>query len=146
MSAFEDEKIDRSIRQNIHSERAGRVVRQGLNSSAWKYLKVCILIALALFLRLCNSFEHFKGRIEKGAFSKSTCPQAPILRPSWKNFDTVHDEILSNDYLNKSVERLVNAVRIRTESFDNLGRVGDDRRWDVFFKFRKYLEETFPEV
>lgn len=52
----------------------------------------------------------------------------------------------SEDYLRKSVERMTGAVRVRTESFDDMGPVGEDPRWDVFGEFHEFLERTFPRV
>ncbi|KAJ8125395.1 hypothetical protein O1611_g8244 [Lasiodiplodia mahajangana] len=41
---------------------------------------------------------------------------------------------------------MAGAIRIKTESFDDMGAIGDDARWDVFFEFAAYLEKTFPLV
>ncbi|KAG8701015.1 hypothetical protein FRC11_012494, partial [Ceratobasidium sp. 423] len=46
----------------------------------------------------------------------------------------------------KAAELLGGAVRIPTESFDNMGNVGDDDHWVIFDKLHKYLEEKFPRV
>ncbi|KAG9104365.1 hypothetical protein FRC06_003171 [Ceratobasidium sp. 370] len=46
----------------------------------------------------------------------------------------------------KAAEWLGGAVRIPTESFDNMGPGGDDDHWLIFDKFHKYLEEQFPGV
>jgi Gly-Xaa carboxypeptidase len=52
----------------------------------------------------------------------------------------------SDTFLNKSVSRLSGAVRIPTESFDDMGPVGEDPRWNVFYPFHEYLAVTFPLV
>ena len=44
------------------------------------------------------------------------------------------------------MKRMQGAVRIPTESFDDMGPVGEDSRWDVFKEFHKYLVESFPLV
>lgn len=49
-------------------------------------------------------------------------------------------------FQNTSIERLAGAVQIDTQSFDDLGEVGEDKRWEVFFPFHDYLEKTFPLV
>lgn len=56
------------------------------------------------------------------------------------------DYFLSDAFRNKSIERLAGAVKIPTESFDDMGKVGVDERWDIFFEFATYLEKTFPLV
>jgi hypothetical protein len=52
----------------------------------------------------------------------------------------------SKDYLRESAARLTGAVQIPTESFDDMGLVGEDPRWDVFGEFHDYLEKTYPKV
>jgi hypothetical protein len=52
----------------------------------------------------------------------------------------------SEDYLRESAERLSGAVKIPTESFDDMGPVGEDPRWDVFQEFHDYLEKIYPKV
>lgn len=57
------------------------------------------------------------------------------------------DDFLQSDtFRNKSIERLSGAVQIPTESFDDMGKVGSDPRWDIFSPFADYLEKTFPLV
>lgn len=41
---------------------------------------------------------------------------------------------------------LSGAVKVPTEIFDVMGEVGEDPRWDVFFKFADYMEKAFPLV
>src|SRR5277367_1285308 len=43
----------------------------------------------------------------------------------------------SEEYLRESVERLSGAVQCRTESFDDMGVVGEDPRWEVFREFHE---------
>ncbi len=52
----------------------------------------------------------------------------------------------SDAFWNQTIERLSGAVKVKTESFDDLGVVGEDKRWDVFYGFYDYLEATFPLV
>ncbi|KAJ4405663.1 hypothetical protein N0V82_010285 [Gnomoniopsis sp. IMI 355080] len=57
------------------------------------------------------------------------------------------DEYLrSPQFLNASVARLAGAVQIPSESFDGMGPVGEDSRWDVMYDLALYLERTFPLV
>jgi len=44
------------------------------------------------------------------------------------------------------VERLAGAIGIPTESFDDMGPVGEDPRWDIFQDFHEYLAKTYPNV
>lgn len=42
--------------------------------------------------------------------------------------------------------RLAGAVKIPTVTYDGMGHVGRDPRWDIFFSFSDYMRETFPRV
>ncbi|WRT68601.1 uncharacterized protein IL334_005579 [Kwoniella shivajii] len=72
---------------------------------------------------------------------KSSCEQAEPIFP--KSFDV-------SSLVEGQKDRLVNwisgAVKVPTEVFDVMGEIGDDERWDVFYKFADYLEEAFPLV
>lgn len=37
-------------------------------------------------------------------------------------------------------------LQCRTESYDTLGLVGEDPRWDIFAKFHAYLHVAFPKT
>lgn len=55
------------------------------------------------------------------------------------------DELLSSSgFEEESIDRLSGAVQIPTMSFDDMGEIGQDKRWDIFYDFAKYLKETFP--
>jgi Gly-Xaa carboxypeptidase len=54
--------------------------------------------------------------------------------------------LFSKEYEQASAERLTGAVQVPTESFDDMGPVGQDPRWDIFRQFHDYLETTFPRV
>ncbi|KAG8691371.1 hypothetical protein FRC09_011641 [Ceratobasidium sp. 395] len=69
------------------------------------------------------------------------CKQVEAFDAS--NWTAVYD---AEGFEAKAAEWLGGAVRIPTESFDNMGPVGDDDHWLVFEKFHKYLEEQFPSV
>ncbi|KAF2830316.1 vacuolar carboxypeptidase-like protein Cps1 [Ophiobolus disseminans] len=80
--------------------------------------------------------------------SAARCPQVAPLLPS-RTSKELHDmEIYleSNAFQALAVQRLAGAVQIPTESFDDMGKIGDDARWDIFFQFSQYLEKTFPLV
>lgn len=78
---------------------------------------------------------------------KAGCAQPPALFPSVDSgFDKVYDRISGAAYRNASIRRLSGAVQVKTESFDDLGAIGEDPRWEVFYTFHKYLETTFPLI
>lgn len=80
---------------------------------------------------------------------QGVCVQPDALFPSAGRhgaLDKAYEHLSSSAFRNASIERLSGAVRIPTQTFDDLGDVGEDSRWDVFFDFYAYLEQTFPRI
>jgi Gly-Xaa carboxypeptidase len=77
---------------------------------------------------------------------KSRCPQVEPLFPSrkTKELDDTEDYLKSAAFRDVAIERLSGAVQIPTQSYDDMGNVGVDPRWEVFNPFADYLAETFP--
>jgi Gly-Xaa carboxypeptidase len=80
--------------------------------------------------------------------SSPKCPQVEPLFPAktTESLDAMGEFLQSDTFRNKSIARLSGAVQIPTESFDDMGDVGKDPRWDIFGPFAAYLENTFPLV
>lgn len=82
-----------------------------------------------------------------GAQSLSRCPAqnkvSPVARPDITE-KNVNQLFKSNSFRDLSVQRLSGAIQVPTETFEDLGRLGEDKRWDVFYSFEKYLRKTFP--
>ncbi|KAL6712294.1 hypothetical protein ACN47E_000171 [Coniothyrium glycines] len=80
--------------------------------------------------------------------SEPRCPQVEPLYPSrnTKELADVENYISSDAFREVAITRLSQAVQVRTESFDDLGAIGEDARWDVFYSFADYLRKTFPLV
>jgi Gly-Xaa carboxypeptidase len=90
---------------------------------------------------------HHAVEIEKAA---GQCRQPAALFPSSQDENDAMSkkwaELSLPSYRNASIERLSGAVQVQTESFDDLGAIGEDPRWDVMYDFAKYLKTTFPLV
>lgn len=57
------------------------------------------------------------------------------------------EQYLNSDvFRNASITRLSGAVQIPTELYDDLGEVGEDKRWEIFYDLAAYLEKTYPLV
>lgn len=54
--------------------------------------------------------------------------------------------LTSNDFRDVAIGRLTGAVKIPTQSYDDMGAIGEDARWDIFYSFADYLEKTYPLV
>lgn len=118
---------------------ARRVVVFTLLSAA-----VCLLWLSQPLSDLIPNLGHSNGP----ASSKKQCQQVPALWPAEDNdrVKQAYDYLFTPAFENASIARLSGAVRIRTESYDDLGEVGEDPRWDVFFGLHEYLEDTFPRM
>ncbi|KAI1126409.1 peptidase family M20/M25/M40 [Nemania abortiva] len=120
--------------------------------SRWKTVGKLILHGILIALALRGCF-HLLGmltthRAEDRAASAAKCVQVDPLIPG-RSSDKLTDMetyLDSSEFRDCAVENMAGAIRIKTESFDNMGAIGDDARWDVFFEFAAYLEKTFPLV
>lgn len=92
------------------------------------------------------SYRDFFDISARDQFNTSInyCPKLDKLFPSDDLLDLSHFQ--SEEYKNYSLNVWQNAIRIYTPSFDDLGDVGKDKRWDVFFNFENYLNKTFPII
>ncbi|CAO2655698.1 Nn.00g045010.m01.CDS01 [Neocucurbitaria sp. VM-36] len=80
--------------------------------------------------------------------SKGRCSQVEPLHPIRKTqeLDNVENYLKSEEFRKIEIERLSGAVQIPTQSFDDMGDVGSDPRWDIFYSFADYLSKTYPLV
>jgi Gly-Xaa carboxypeptidase len=77
----------------------------------------------------------------------SQCAQpAPLVPAGSDELDEAFKYISSEAFRNGTIARLSGAVRVPTQSFDDLGEIGKDERWDVMYNFADYLKATFPRV
>lgn len=74
----------------------------------------------------------------------NVCVQTPSLVPSNKTFYP-SSEFLDPRYVKKSAKLLGGAVKIPTESFDDMDiDPTNDKRFDIFHELHDYLEKKFP--
>lgn len=88
------------------------------------------------------------GHADGSAAAAARCPQVEPLRPALKStqLDEMDNFLASQEFRDITVERIAGAIRIPSESYDDMGEVGEDKRWDVMFDIAAYLEKTFPHV
>lgn len=111
-------------------------------------LGLCCLLWITHFF-LLPSLTSFQYRHHNAASTFSQqCRQVDPLFPSQKTdtLASMDDYLASPHFLNASVPRLSGAVQVYSESFDDMGPIGQDPRWDVMYDFAAYLEKTFPLV
>lgn len=119
------------------------------NKWIWKWIISAIIIKTALLALLFSSRSH-GDRQNPLPSGHSACPQYPPVKAlssdKQKFQDEVKDVIDSDKFFEMSLKRMQGAVQIPTESFDDMGKVGNDSRWNIFKELHSYLEEMFPLV
>jgi Gly-Xaa carboxypeptidase len=128
----------------------GAVSQQGNPKRSQRKSFALVFLSLLLF---CVTFSDFGflGRVlpqHRGEVDfKSGCAQPEPLLPSENaDLEKVYNRIASSAFRNATIKRLSAAVQVKTESFDDLGAIGEDPRWDVFYGFHDFLEKTFPLI
>ena len=76
------------------------------------------------------------------------CPQVEPLLPKLQTpkLDEMDHGLMTEAFMNASIARLSSVVRIPTESFDDMGPLDEDSRWNIFFDFAEHLRSTFPLI
>ncbi|KAF9011801.1 carboxypeptidase S [Cyathus striatus] len=76
------------------------------------------------------------------------CIQASVLIPekNTKLWGAVNGKISTEEYKRQAIDWLAGAIKIPTESFDDMGPVGEDPRWEIHRKLHDYLLSAFPVV
>lgn len=114
------------------------------SSAAQRARTVCTtLLLLAAAAYMAPLSWHIWTRIADGLSPSSSGPlceqYCALAPPSDKSLDANRDVIFSDSYREKSAGILSGIVRIHSESWDDLGAVGEDPRWDRFFDVRAQL-------
>ncbi|KIW78846.1 hypothetical protein Z517_08685 [Fonsecaea pedrosoi CBS 271.37] len=75
--------------------------------------------------------------------------QPPVMHPQRRQ-DITHKNVQqlfhTQSFQDAVATRLAESVRIPTVTYDGMGHVGEDPRWEIFFQFSTYLKEAFPRV
>lgn len=76
----------------------------------------------------------------------SECRLPPVLDPSKDGLPSSSKLWGGKAALKKQVERHQAIVRVPSVCYDDLGKIGEDKRWKPFDDLHKVLEETYPKV
>ncbi|CAE7147068.1 unnamed protein product [Rhizoctonia solani] len=115
--------------------------RSGCKSHLNKLLAAGLIASAAVYCCRDKIYYDALSLLGRAPESKDYCRQVEPFDAS--NWTAVYD---ADGFEAKAAELLGGSVRIPTESFDNMGNVGDDDHWVVFDKLHKYLEQQFPRV
>ncbi|AEO58252.1 hypothetical protein MYCTH_2305453 [Thermothelomyces thermophilus ATCC 42464] len=113
-----------------------------------------VLIALLLFGVTFIDFRSVErlwwlgpsSAAREEAFRAGCAQPEPLLPSKNPDLDKAFEHITSSAFRNATIRRLSAAVQVKTESFDDLGAIGEDPRWDVFYNFHDFLKKTFPRI
>ncbi|KAK5631130.1 hypothetical protein RRF57_006845 [Xylaria bambusicola] len=124
--------------------------RAAATQSRWRSVGALMLHAIAVAVLLKTAFElyqHFTAG-ENPSASLVKCLQVDPLVPSQQSpaLFEMEQYLRTDKFRDETVERLAGAVHIPTQTFDDLGAVGEDSRWDTMFELADYLKSTFPLV
>ncbi len=79
--------------------------------------------------------------------NSTVCWQVPKLSPkNQKAEDFLKARVESSAYQAEIIQKLIGIIRIPSESYDELGAIGMDKRWDVFYDIERYIQEMYPVV
>ncbi|KAI0251446.1 carboxypeptidase S [Lactifluus subvellereus] len=76
----------------------------------------------------------------------NNCPQSEVIYPDRhaQLWETLGNEYDQDEFTERAAEWLGGAVRIPTETYDEMGPIGVDERWEIFGQFHDHLAESFP--
>ncbi|KAI0820830.1 carboxypeptidase S [Trametes gibbosa] len=97
---------------------------------------------------LSESLQYASSSPLGDGYASELCPQAaPIFPTRLHTLDERLGEVFADEaYKLKAYEAFGGAIRIPTVSYDDMGPVGEDERWNVFGELHDYLQKTFPRV
>ncbi|CAJ2507502.1 Uu.00g086880.m01.CDS01 [Anthostomella pinea] len=111
---------------------------------SWAFFARAAALIIAIKLS-CDGISMLAEEHETMTVS-GQCPQVEPLFPSLTSpaLSEMDTYITSIRFRDIAVARLAGAVQVPSPSFDDLGPVGEDKRWDVMYDLAAYLETTFP--
>ena len=151
-SPQDDEEQQQSIERQPPYTSSRPQKRPLLNRYSWVVAAVLLVIFIGLLAvpkpdRQPGDIDDDYDDDSPVPDSNGICTQHAFVRLPKDDISKALEKALnSEDYRKESANRLTGAVQIATESFDNMGPVGVDRRWDIFQEFHDYLEKSYPKM
>ncbi|KAH9039314.1 hypothetical protein EDB85DRAFT_2141253 [Lactarius pseudohatsudake] len=115
----------------------------------WRMLGLVSLLVVPVVLRCIAHLGPFlPGRGFERPYDAKICPQADILYPDRNAllWDSLGKYFSQDAFTSRAVELLGGAVRVPTESYDNMAPIGVDERWEAFRPFHDYIFRSFPLI
>ncbi|SPO05258.1 related to CPS1 - gly-X carboxypeptidase YSCS precursor [Cephalotrichum gorgonifer] len=122
----------------------------------WPITVLLSLGALHYGLTTTLNFQHYphsgpvghRPHSSNGGQCRQVDPLTPVSSPgtSPDALENMEAYITSDAFRNETVKRMAGAIQIPSMSYDDLGPVGEDPRWEIMYDMAAYLEKTFPLV
>lgn len=116
-------------------------------SSVWKKLGSAALAFTVVGYMFCPHSRQMYSRVGGHVApltGDSLCPTQPKLVPEgYTNLDFI---LRDKEYAKEELKRFQGAIQIPTQSYDDMGPVDEDPRWDVFYNLSSYLKDQYPLV
>ncbi|RMZ30449.1 hypothetical protein D0859_05455 [Hortaea werneckii] len=140
--------------EKSHSPPAEHQAPRPAGSHIRRYITCILIVAATLYWTapflhsVVSNTTHSSPRDNNARSSEPKCSQPAAQFPSTDNdaLNRAYDFLSTDDFKLASIKRHAGAVQIPTESFDDMGPVGEDKRWNTRFDFHKYLAKTFPRI
>jgi Gly-Xaa carboxypeptidase len=127
--------------------------KHGTISSSRSWLvRATVLACLAAIFSAFRSvigdeLPFFRRPIVKTVTHHPACPQVAKLSPRNHAAESfVRAKVEDPAYQADMISKLSGLIQIPSESFDELGPIGQDERWDIFYDVEKYIRRTYPDV
>ncbi|KAJ5176971.1 uncharacterized protein N7482_002848 [Penicillium canariense] len=126
--------------------------RQDKSSRSYWLMYGALLIGLATaFITLFNnpiqSSSLPKLDVYGPGAESELCQQVPKLSPKNKKVEQfVRERVDSTEYHQEIINKLSGIIQIPSESYDDLGPIGEDDRWNIFFQVEDYIKASYPTV
>ena len=128
------------------NEKHNDCVNQKRSGKLSRVLRAFVFVVLicVLFLSRWKTGKR-SAQLSLETISNASCPSVKKLVPHGDGLLEL-DQFRTPEYRNYSLLAWSGAVKNPTENFDDLGEVGEDPRWDIFYDMVDYILKTFPQV
>lgn len=120
-------------------------------NSSWVLHGALVIGLISTLIALYNIPIQFSSSPELDKYGPGTesgiCAQVPKLSPSNKKVEQyIREKVDSVEYHREIINKLSGIIRIPSESYDDLGPIGEDDRWNIFFQVEEYIKANYPTV
>ncbi|KFY26679.1 hypothetical protein V493_03950 [Pseudogymnoascus sp. VKM F-4281 (FW-2241)] len=75
------------------------------------------------------------------------CQQHPKLSPKNTHVEQfIRTKVESQEYHKEIISKLTEIIQIPSESYDDLGPIGEDNRWDIFYQIEDYINVKYSAL